>query len=326
VLAGTAVDVWWFGRPPAAHLRHAVHLVRGAWLGTEPGTDIPSLKPFTLRERYETVIRYWLLGYGVDSVIVAYTAGLALALAAWRVARTYAGLLVWLLAVALLAGVDLADVVTAPKWVPGMLRVSPFLVFAVMPPASERRWTAVHAVLVVTAAIYLALAFGGVDTTGGKGLGPRLLLPLFPMMGVAAITSIRDYLRASGGIERAIGGVGAGLVAAALCLHVAGTIPAYVARNRDDGSAIMAVRTAPERVVVTDDMFTAQLLMPLYFRKLIFVAEVPVLAHDLAVRLDAARIGSVLLVARDRPAVGLAPLNRTSTEQRGRFVIERWTR
>src|SRR4029079_8466497 len=28
VLAATAVDVWWFGRPPAAHLRHAPPIVR----------------------------------------------------------------------------------------------------------------------------------------------------------------------------------------------------------------------------------------------------------------------------------------------------------
>ena len=40
------------------------------------------------------------------------------------------------------------------------------------------------------------------DTTGGKSLGPRLLLPLFPMLTVASIESIRDYLRAPGRTDR----------------------------------------------------------------------------------------------------------------------------
>ena len=51
----------------------------------------------------------------------------------------------------------------------------------------------------------VALAFGGADTTGGKGLGPRLLLPLFPMLTVAAIAAIREYLRAAVPLERWIG-------------------------------------------------------------------------------------------------------------------------
>jgi hypothetical protein len=88
----------------------------------------------------------------------------------------------------------------------------------------------------------------------------------------------------------------------------------------------MAVKASPERIVVSDDMFTAQLLMPLYFRKVILLADTPALAGDLANRIDASHIGSVLLIARDHPAVGLAPLRRESVEQRGRFIIERWTR
>jgi hypothetical protein len=207
-----------------------------------------------------------------------------------------------------------------------MLRVSPFFVFAVLPPPRGRRWTAMHAALVLTAVAYVALAFGGADTTGGKGLGPRLLMPLFPMLAVASVASIRDYLTAPARLERAIGVVGAGLLVIALIVHAAGTIPAYVARNRGDGSAIMAVKTSPERIVVADDMFTAQLLMPVYFRKVIYVADAPGLARDLAERLDRARMGSVLLVSRREPAFGLEPLRLGSVERQGRFVIQHWTR
>jgi hypothetical protein len=236
------------------------------------------------------------------------------------------GLLVWLGGIVALAVIDLVEVVREPKWLAGLLRVSPYFVCAVLPPPRGRRWTASHAALLLTAAVYLLLAYGGVDTTGGKGLGPRLLLPIFPMLAVASVSSIRDYLSAVPRLERAIGVVGAGLLAVSLVAHAAGTIPAYVARNRDDGSAIMAVKTSPERVVVSDDVFTAQLLMPLYFRKVLYVAEVPPLARDLAERLDRARMGSVLLVSRDAPRIGLAPLRLDRVEQRGRFVIQHWTR
>jgi hypothetical protein len=327
VLTGTAVDVWWFHRPPAAHLRHAVHIVRGAWLGTEPGADVPSLRPFTLAQRYETVVQYWILGYGNDRVIAWYAAGLAAALIVWRAARTSAGLLVWLAAIAVLAALDVSELIAAPKWVPGLLRVSPYFVFAILPPPAGRRWTPVHTALVLTAASYLVLAFGGADTTGGKGLGPRLLLPIVPMLAVASVTSIRDYLQAPARLDRTVGAAGVLLGALAVAVHAAGTIPAYVARNRADGSAMMAVKASAERIVVSDDLFTAQLLMPLYFRKVILVADGPGLMHTLGEQLDAARIGSVMLVAREHaPAFGLAPLRRATVEQRGRFVIEHWTR
>jgi hypothetical protein len=326
VLAATALDVWWFNRPPAAHLRHAVHIVRGAWLGSDPTADVPSLKPFTLRERYETVVRYWICGYGGDLGIVLFTVGLAAALALRAATGSSGGLVVWLAAILALAAIDTVRVAVDPKWLAGLLRVSPYLVFALLPPPRGRRWTPRHAAFAYTPGACLVLAFAGADTTGGKGLGPRLLLPLFPIMTVAAVTAIRDYLRAPSLADRTAGAAGVMLISLSIVTHAAGTIPAYVARNRDDGSAMMAVKTSPERIVVSDDLFTAQLLMPLYFRKTIFVADSPGLAHALAERLDQARIGSVLLVARDRPRVDLAPLHRATAEPRGRFVIERWTR
>jgi len=327
VLAATAVDVWWFGRPPAAHLRHAAHIVRrGSWLGGEPGTDVPSLRPFTARQRYETVIQYWLLGYGNNRAIAWFTAGLAGALLLRFVWRIPAGLLVWIAALMVLAFMDLEEVVRAPKWLAGMLRVSPFFVFAILPPPRERRWTAMHGALVITSSVYLLLAYAGADTTGGKGLGPRLLLPLFPMLAVASVSSIRDYLSAPQRIERWIGAAGALLLAVALVIHAAGTIPAYVARNRDDGSAMMAVKASPERIVVADDMFTAQLLMPLYFRKVLYLADAQPSGRDLAERLDRARLGSVLLVSRREPALDLAPLRLGQVERHGRFVLQHWTR
>lgn len=326
VIATAAVDVWWFGRPPAAHLRHAVHFLQGSWMAAEPGADVPSLRPFTMRQRYETVVQYWLFGYGNDRLIAAYVLGFLVAVALWWLRRSSAGLLVWLIAVVALAGIDLYEVVTAPKWLAGMQRVSPYFVFAWLPPAAATRWSWQRHAALATAGAYIALAFAGVDTTGGKSLGPRLLLPLFPILTVAAMASIRDHLRAPTRTDRWIGALGVMLVTMTLVMHAAGTIPAYVARNRDDGAAIQAVAAAPERIVVSDDMFTAQLLMPLYFRKIILLADRADLAAALGDTMTAERIGGVMLVARGEPRVRLDPLQMTAAEQKGRFVIQHWSR
>jgi hypothetical protein len=327
VVIAASVDVWWFGRPPAAHLRHAVHLLQGSWMAGEPGTDLPSLKPFTQRERYQTVIQYWLLGYGNDVVIALYAGGLAVALALWSARRMSIGVLLWLIALVALAAIDLHEVMTAPKWLAGMLRVSPYFVFALLPgPAIGREGWMRRAVL-LTALAYVTLAYAGVDTTGGKSLGPRLLLPLFPMLAVASVASIRDYLGSTTRTDRWIGRTGVLLVTMTALIHVFGTIPAYIGRNRDDGAAISAVASAPERIIVSDDMFTAQLLMPLYFRKVIFLADTPPLAGELGGKMEQQRVASVLLVSRsETPSVALAPLHLASVERKGRFVIQHWRR
>jgi hypothetical protein len=328
VIAAAWVDVLWFGRPAAAHLRHAVHLLQGSWIGSEPGADVPSLKPFTMRERYETVIQYWLLGYGNTTAIASYAVGLAAALLLWRARGTSIGFLTWLIAVVALAAIDLHEVVTAPKWLAGMQRVSPYFVFALLPgPAGLERSGWIRRAVLLTALAYVALAYAGVDTTGGKSLGPRLLLPLFPMLTVASIVSIREYLDASVRMDRWIGYVGVLLVTMTVVIHLYGTVPAYIVRNRDDASAIAAVASAPERIVVSDDMFTAQLLMPLYFRKIILLADTPPLARQLGGKMEEHRVGGIVLVARgDTPSVALPPFRLTSVERKGRFVIQHWTR
>jgi hypothetical protein len=111
-----------------------------------------------------------------------------------------------------------------------------------------------------TTAAYFILAFAGTDTTGGKSLGPRLLLPLLPLLTVSALVVIRSYLRSTDSIDRLVGLVGVGFVLIAVAIHTGGTIRAYVQRNVDDSSVVLTLSSSPERIVVADDMFTAQLL------------------------------------------------------------------
>jgi hypothetical protein len=327
-LAGAALlEVVWFKRPLAAHLRHAVHLLQTALHTTDaPNPDVPVLRPLTLRERYETVIQYWLLGYGQNLWITSYAAALVLALALrwWR--KTSLGLLAWLVAVIGLAALDLRELVTAPKWLAGLHRVSPYLAIALFPlPAGSgsRGWYV--PVTLLTVAAYLALAFVGADTSGGKSLGPRLLLPLLPMLTVAAISTIWRYRAAVTRVDRAIGYAGLVLIAMSAGMHVLGTIPAYVERNRGDAEAIVAVARSPERIVVADDPFTAQLLFPLYYRKIVFLADTPELGQAMGATLQAQRVtGAVVVSRQEQPGVALPPLALERTEQRGRMTIQYW--
>ncbi len=326
VAASAFLEAAWFGRPAAAHLRHAVHVLENAG---DAGV-VPALEPLTLRQRYETVLQYWLLGYGADRWIIAFAATLLASLVIrwrWRSRLASIPLLVWILAVVALAATDAWEVVTAPKWLAGLQRVAPYLVFAVLPRPAGAPGGGLQSAVLLACAVYLAAAFAGVDTTGGKSLGPRLLLPLLPLLAAAAIARIHSYARAPARVERAIGFAGAALVATAVVIHVCGTIPAYVGRNRIDGSSISAVRTAPARVVVADDEFTAQLLFPLYYRKIILLADTPELGARLGARLSDEKVSDVLVVSRKaRPATELSPLNLRRLSRVGRMVIQEWGR
>lgn len=336
LLLAAAIEVWWFNRPAAAHLRHAVHMLESALhLTTQPNLDVPVLEQFTMWERYEAVVIYWLLGRGTDRQVAAFTLGLVAALVVrWRW-RSSAGLLVWLLAFAATTAGDVWEVVTAPKWLAGLVRVSPVVVCALFPFApgdprrnAESRITNLFpAVTLAATAAYLAIAFAGVDTSGGKSLGPRLLLPLLPLLSVSALMIVASHLRSTLAIDRLVGYAGAGLVAAAVVIHVWGTIPAYRQRNADDASAVRAVAASRERIVVADDMFTAQLLFPLYDRKIVLLADSVARGAALGETLHEWRITRVLLVTRNPGTpVALPPLKLVRTDLRGRIVIQEWSR
>ena len=332
-----AVDVWWFGRPAAAHLRHAVHFLQSALQTTDAANaELPVLHPMTWRERHQTVVQYWLFGYGNDRMLAAFAGGLALALLVrWKL-RTSAAIVAWLAAVTWAAAVDFHELVTAPKWLAGLHRVAPYLVFAVLPPP----WSAVRGsgpdadvagrlpfIAVCTAAAYLILAFAGVDTTGGKGLGPRLLLPLLPVLTAAALIRIHGYLRGDAAADRWAGRIGVLLIAMLCVMHTYAATRAYHARNQEDAAVIDAVAGSAERIVVADELHTAQLLFPLYYRKIVFLADSPPAGDALAAMVTQQRLTGVLVVSRS-PQSGLVlpGMRKRATDQIGRMSITHWVR
>ena len=330
LLAGLLIDVMWFERPPAAHLRHAVDLVLGTdAVGTAAG-DLPVLEQMSFRSRYETVIHYWLLGYGNDFWVLIFSATLLAALLARRFSSSAGSLaiLAWVAGVVVLAAMDAWEVATAPKWLAGLHRVAPYLVFALLPPPAKGRddgWQP-YAIVAATA-LYVVAAMVATNTTGGKSLGPRLLLPLLPLLAVAAMMRIAAYLRASAALERVTGYSGVLLVALAAVIHLAGAIPAYHARNREDAAPLLVAQASSARVIVTDHPHTAQMLLPLYYRKVIFLAD----SHEARAKLGAlladAKVPEVLLMSeRFEPATRLSPLKIRESDKFGRMFIQYWGR
>jgi len=326
--SAAAVEVFWFARPAAAHLRHAVHFLQTALhLTGEPNLEVPVLQPFTLKDKYEAVVNYWLCGTSWNGVIAFFTIGYAAALAVWAKWRTPAPFLLWLLALSLVAIYDLREVLTAPKWLAGLVHVAPWVSLALLPPAVVGSRQPLMRVIGVTTAVYLAGAFLGADTHGGKSLGPRLLLPLVPLLAVAAAIRINEYREAPGLLNRAIAGVGIFLVAAGIAFHLGGTVRAYHFRNQDDASAVLGVAALPDRIVVADDAATAQLLMPLYYRRVILLADSAPLGTQLAQMLAEQRVPGVVVVSRRaEPLLDMSPLRLESTEQKGRMRVQRWRR
>ena len=158
-------------------------------------------------------------------------------------------------------------------------------------------------------------------------LAKRLLLPLFPLLAVSAIVAIGAYLRSTAPADRWVGRAGVVLVAMAIAIHLCGTIPAYYHRNQDDSLTIRSVINTRERLIVADNAFTAQMLLPLYYRRMILLADSDELRRKLGARLAAQRLNRLILVTRqlDTPR-DLAPFRFLRSEPRGRMAIQYFER
>ncbi len=288
---------------------------------------MPSLTPFTLRDRYDAVVQYWLAGWINVTGTVVLAALWTAALVVWWRRRSSMLLVISLAVMIAIALADVVDVVMAPKWPAGLVHVAPYLAMALLPaPAGAPSHSLPRAVL-LTAGIYLMVAFAGVDTTGGKSLGPRLLLPLVPLLTAAAVIRHTQYRHTMGGNNALIGHAGFGLLALAVVLHMGGTIPAYIERNEQDAKTVLRVAAAPERIVVSDDPFTVQLLFPMYYEKMIYLADTPERAARIGPLLAASEAQRAIFVTRDPvPWLSLAPFHLDRGERVGRMIVRSWMR
>jgi hypothetical protein len=328
LLVAAAIEVWWFGRPVAAHLQHAVHFARSALhLTAQPNPELPTLAPMTLYDRYQTIVEYWLIGAeSTPAMLVLLVGTIAAALLAWRGTRR--PLIVAVVVLTALAVVDAVTLANAPRFNAGLYRLSPFLLFAILPGAAgsdDDRW--LNRVVLLTLISYLLLAWFGVDTTGGKALGPRLLLPLVPLLAASAFVTIRGYFMSSVRLDRILGVCGIALASASVVMQTAGTMPAWTRRVREDAERLAAITASDQRILVADDMFTAQQLLPLYYRRIVLLADGFDRGSELGAVLEQQRVPSVLVVSRRvTPHTELPPLKAVWTSRQYRYLIQIWRR
>jgi hypothetical protein len=69
------------------------------------------------------------------------------------------------------------------------------------------------------------------------------------------------------------------------------------------------------------------LLLPLYYRRILLLADTPEGSRRLGAALASQRLGSLLVVTRwsDTP-IDLAPFRKRRTERRGRMTLQFWER
>ena len=134
---------------------------------------------------------------------------------------------------------------------------------------------------------------------------------------------IAEYARGTR-LDRAVAVAGGGLVLCGIVIHMLGTLPAYRVRNHQDSRTVLVASAAPERIIIADDPFTAQLLFPLYYRKIILLAETVEAGERLGQMLSDHQVITALIVSREPSPLTLPPLRYESTERAGRMMIQRW--
>jgi hypothetical protein len=129
-------------------------------------------------------------------------------------------------------------------------------------------------------------------------------------------------------VHRLIAWSGVGLVTVSVALQLACMVPPYARQNRSEHKAMQAIRRSQEPVLVADDLVSAQLAMPLYFKKVIVLADGPREAHDLGALLERAHVPAVLLVSRgrQRESISLTPYQLLGSESYGRLIVQHWRR
>lgn len=322
LLAVGALDALLFNRPPAAHLAHASD-VFARWAG--PSVQAVRRTALPIDVRYDTVAHMFLLGRRG----LAYSGTLFcafVALARYRSSpRAHYGVLAVTLLFAVQLGMDLVLLLSRPDLFMGLLRQSPFLVFAFLPMAGGRRASTAQREALLVAIPCLIAMVATINVNGFVSYGPRFLLPLLPMLVPAAVEVLWSYRPASGERFNPIWGGGVLLMVGAVILQVGVVIPAYVGFNARERVAVATIRSAPERVLVIDSKYTVSVVEPFYLDHDVLMAAGQQAAERLAATLEKSSVPSFLLVSREpEQRLSFPSYERTSVRKFGQTVLETW--
>ena len=124
--------------------------------------------------------------------------------------------------------IDLATYLPQPDFPAGLLRLSPALVFALLPSAPGWRPTSVRTATMAICGGYLAGTLAFAATDGGAQYGPRLLLPILPILAVAAWEGVAVLRhRGQDAYARTIWAMGLALYAGSVLIQVGVGVRAY---------------------------------------------------------------------------------------------------
>jgi hypothetical protein len=225
---------------------------------------------------------------------------------------------------------DVGPLVAAPKFLTGLLRLAPFLLFACLPAAPGSGPSMTRRVALITTAACMLLTLLSLSTTGGKGLGPRLTMSLWPLLAAAALEGLDSWRRWAGTawVRRPIVWGGGLLIAGSLVMELGVALPALAVRSHEDQAALALIRQIPDRVVVLDDDVLMQLVGPDYFsREVLFVAR-PDLWGPLGNALAADGQTRLLVISRQplRDSTKIAPFRFAESWTVSRYWVGRWVR
>ncbi len=322
------VDSQLYQRPASAHLLHATGPLQ-QWLPASSAAALPDLVVLSSSQRFEVIVQQWLIGLGTTTQKLQLLGALAIAVALRWTTRSSLGLIAVVGYVLVWRSVDLAALVQAPKFVGGLYRLCPFLLFALLPLPPGIRSSHARRLALLTGGLFLAITFVTINTVGGKPLGPRLLMPIIPLLTIAAWEGIVQWtrqLRVHRG-DGVVGLFGVALLFVSVAIEAGSTIPAFVHRNRSDYVSVRRIADAPSRVIVIDNSFSIQIVTPLYRDHVVLLAQGAASATELARRLHVARVPAFTVLSRsDRPLLTFAPYARTSESLTGRLVVQEWRR
>jgi len=326
VVLASAIDQMVYGRPAATHLRHAIDPLR--WLGIGVSTELPRIASVPLVRRYDILMHEWLLGFrGIGQSLVLVGVLAVIGLLRRRSLRVWGVLLV----VTVLLGHHLRDLhllLREPDFVPGLLRLSPVLIFAALPLASPGPFPCNRSALLLTTGLFLAGMLVVVNTTGGASLGPRLLIPVLPLMVVAAWEGLESYWdsRHCGAEYLLVWLVGLVLLVGSGVMQTGVAARAYVAFNMSERQAVRWLGESSDPIVV-DSTFTASVAEPVYTKRLVLLALDQQHASEIAVRLAAEGFESLLLVSREQQQrLVFAPFRLVGTRRTMHTVVQQWAR
>ena len=109
------------------------------------------------------IVHYWLLGSSDTRPAWVFLAALAVGvIVRWRTGSA-ALLIMTLGSLSVVSAIGVSAVIGAPKFVAGLFRLCPYLVFALLPHPPGRQSSTARQIAQIVSVVYLAFAFAGLN-------------------------------------------------------------------------------------------------------------------------------------------------------------------